>query len=484
MSINLSIKTTDEEWRECSVNPLYEISTLGNIRNRKNQIKKIFNIEKLKETKTRIRVNIMETDTTNKTKGYYLHRLVASTFIPNPNNLEEVNHINGNPYDNRVENLEWITRQENMKHFHDNNKFSKKFMRKLLLINKTTGETIDTYKCIQEYLEKTGSQVKYNKLYTILNGYKYTKKDAATCAYYEVDENTILKFEDNNNNVTYYNPEDNDSIIWKTIKEAPMYEVSNTGLIKHSRLNRIVKGYLINGYNSVNLKLNETENKKICRLVHRLVAEEFITNDIPDRIYVDHIDTNPLNNHVSNLRWVTPKENMNNETTKKNISTALLGHSPKIYQINIETGLVESEYNNCVELENQSGINYGTVHKILNFYKKGNVVVKDGSHQKTYNKKYIFLYEAEFQNKDKYIEIAKNVYSHSEKKTVAQINKDTNEIVNVFESMYDASKKLGIQYSGISQVYNYYKYDDNNRPACYKLKSTHGFIFKDTVDII
>lgn len=48
----------------------------------------------------------------------YVHRLVAKAFIPNPNNYEQVDHINSNRQDNRVANLRWISRQDNNKRLH------------------------------------------------------------------------------------------------------------------------------------------------------------------------------------------------------------------------------------------------------------------------------------------------------------------------------------------------------------------------------
>jgi len=45
-----------------------------------------------------------------------IHRIVAITYIQNPNNLSEVNHIDGDKHNNKIENLEWVSRQENVNH--------------------------------------------------------------------------------------------------------------------------------------------------------------------------------------------------------------------------------------------------------------------------------------------------------------------------------------------------------------------------------
>lgn len=89
----------------------YEVSNLGNIRNVKTgRIRKLNTLQ----------------------KGYYfvgaslgsrnaklcikVHRAVAETFIPNPNNLPVINHIDGNKLNNVVENLEWCTHKHNIHH--------------------------------------------------------------------------------------------------------------------------------------------------------------------------------------------------------------------------------------------------------------------------------------------------------------------------------------------------------------------------------
>lgn len=120
-------------------------------------------------------------------------------------------------------------------------------------------------------------------------------------------------------------------IVWKSIKGFEgFYEVSNTGEVKalerlvenngspQHKHEKILKQGGTGRYKMVSLC---KDGKVYPRTVHRLVAEAFIPN--PDnKPNVDHIDTNPLNNNVDNLRWVTQSENGLNPLTRKNLSEA------------------------------------------------------------------------------------------------------------------------------------------------------------------
>ena len=95
--------------------------------------------------------------------------------------------------------------------------------------------------------------------------------------------------------------------IWKPVKGFELlYEVSNLGNIR--TLKGVYFSPFINnkGYKCVRFQVN---CKVTNFLVHRLVAEHFITNinNLPE---VDHLDSNPLNCIAENLEWVTHKENM------------------------------------------------------------------------------------------------------------------------------------------------------------------------------
>ncbi len=75
-----------------------------------------------------------------KNRSHLIHRLVAETFIPNPDNKPEVNHIDGDRHNNKLDNLEWTTKQENMQHAFRTGLCSNQI--KIMIEDKITGTII------------------------------------------------------------------------------------------------------------------------------------------------------------------------------------------------------------------------------------------------------------------------------------------------------------------------------------------------------
>lgn len=100
-----------EIWKDIKGYPNYQISNFGRIKSLNyNKTGKEKILKSSKDSWGYLKVNLHKE---GKQKTNRIHRLVASTFIPNPNNLSYINHINENKTDNRVENLEWCTAKYN-----------------------------------------------------------------------------------------------------------------------------------------------------------------------------------------------------------------------------------------------------------------------------------------------------------------------------------------------------------------------------------
>lgn len=145
-----------EIWKDIkNYEGLYQVSTLGNVRSKYGKNGKILMtnyrvIKNIKGQRGYLKV-ILKNNPMGENKN--IHRLVAESFIPNPKNLPQVNHINGIKTDNRVENLEWVSAKENIHHAV---KIGLIKSHKIKMKNPNTGETLifDTRKDIEKYFNK------------------------------------------------------------------------------------------------------------------------------------------------------------------------------------------------------------------------------------------------------------------------------------------------------------------------------------------
>eukprot|EP01083_Nonionella_stella_P022006 60862_1 len=284
-----------EQWIDVPNCCNYRISSLGNVYNKKYSRLLTVNYERFKKNNRRAIVQL--TTDQGKQQYFLISRLILLSFNPHPNSdALQANHIDGNCYNDILENLNWMTPSQNMKHSYTLS--TRKRAEIPVELTRANGDVLhfpSVGKCGLFMSLTTSSRV--SELCTkqqFYHGYQFKYSDPRkydTC-------------------VTNLHNEQ-----WKQCGIGVMqqtYFISDHGRVK--------VGYKINGkekliqtrnagnYNYVNAPKSST--------VHRLVATHFVPNPNNYNI-VDHIDGNSLNNNASNLRWVkSHSDNMNNEHTK------------------------------------------------------------------------------------------------------------------------------------------------------------------------
>jgi NUMOD4 motif/HNH endonuclease len=218
-----------------------------------------------------------------------LHRIIAETFIPNPEGLTTVNHKNKNKTDNRVVNLEWMTALEQNQHKTQNN-FNPKAIstRKVWKCDKDTHERIQVYPSVKSAAEA----LDYNKAYNIVHRIHDVIGGARKSCYgyfWEYDDYDVIENE-----------------IWKEIpvdiavKEG--YWISSEGRVKDS------KGKMYFGHKNEQGYIRVSICKRLHR-VHVLVGKVFLPNFL-GKPHINHKDGKRDNNRLYNLEWSTREENI------------------------------------------------------------------------------------------------------------------------------------------------------------------------------
>lgn len=146
----------------------YEVSSLGRIRNKRNEVMK----PNLREDGY-LWIYLASKTSPNNTS---VHRLVAKTFITNPDNKPQVNHKDGNKINNCIENLEWVTGSENVRHAYANGLIADKSPEGIANIVSESRKTLKRCCNIPIICENTGREFE-------------SMHHAAI--YYDVDDTTI-----------------------------------------------------------------------------------------------------------------------------------------------------------------------------------------------------------------------------------------------------------------------------------------------------
>lgn len=306
---------SEEIWKDIENFSNYQISSYGNIKNKTTN-------KLLKPSNKGGYLCYKITNNDKKSISTKIHRLVATTFIKNPENKYTVNHKNHNKCDNNINNLEWATTTEQNQHKRKVPKEKLRLIssRKVWRIDKDTNKKLELYDTIRDAAKwifdnnltnikefNNGNNIK-TKICAVCqerkcvsggsrhNGHSKNKEYQRKTAYgykWCYDEETKYKYVDEE---------------WKNI---PSNIVNGTNGYKISNYARVMnhKGRITEGSKVHHSKYIWVSVYPKQYLLHRLIAKVFIPNP-NNKEQVNHIDGNRQNNNVLNLEWVTGQENV------------------------------------------------------------------------------------------------------------------------------------------------------------------------------
>ncbi len=254
-------------------------------------------------------------------KTIKVHVLVAKAFIPNndPVNKIEVDHINRDRLNNTINNLRWVTHAENMKEYAKTIEYKGKKIYQYDLNNNLVKE----WGSIRELLD-VNKEYSYHSMLKCLSGqleklYNYKWK------YAENKEITVM-VDELFVNVNMFKEYDFSN-----------YKISNYGNVKNIDRDNILNGKTGKSCYREACMYDKITGKSTYVKIHQLVATKFIGEKPSEKHVVNHKDKNKLNNHVSNLEWITGQANTEH------------GCARAVQQLDINTGDVVNSFKSIKE---------------------------------------------------------------------------------------------------------------------------------------